>query len=413
MRRWIFVATLVLFFGSTPLAAEEESWRVVMPDASALGPPEGAPPAMPAFRDGQLIGYVVSTKQAIDARGYAGGVLDILIGIDLDGHLIGANLMEQHEPILKTGVRPEDLEAFVDLFADLDLRDVIRVTRDAEEGGEIDAVSGATISSVVIGDVILRAARAVASSRGLLGGAASAVNFEDGELADWPALLDEGSIEQLSVAVRQASDAIGAMGAALYPPGAAPPEDAPFVEIYAGLATPARVGRSLLGDKLYNRLMNETEVGGQLLFVAASGAYSFKGTSYVRDGSFDRFRLLQGAQALTFEKDDHVSIDELMLEEAPELREIAIFRIAADDGLVPTEPWTLELLVTPIGKKDGPVASFMLPYDLPDRFLAKPAEPSGSTSALWQDVWRSRAVDIAVLTLALVVLTGILIFQNL
>ena len=384
----------------------------MLPEATAIGEVEGTPPAAPAFRDGRLIGYVVSTKQAIDAKGYAGGALDILIGIDLDARLVGAVLVEQNEPILKTGVRPGDLEAFVTRFADLDLSGAHRVVRDASAPDEIDAVSGATISSVVIGDVILRAARAVARSRGLFGETAGAINIEDGQPATWRELLDDGSIETINVTVRAASDAVEAMGSPLYPPGAAPDDDAPFIDVHAGLATPARVGKSLLGDKLYNRLMNEIGVGGHLLFVAASGAYSFKGTSYVRDGAFDRFRLLQGPDAITFAKADHVAIEALELNDAPDLRELAIFKIAPEDGFRAAEPWTLELLVSPIGRKDGPAASFMLPYDLPDRYRAIPPAAVADDPTLWQTVWQARAVDIAILVLALILLTAILVFQD-
>ncbi|MEZ5933022.1 MAG: 4Fe-4S binding protein [Alphaproteobacteria bacterium] len=393
-------------------ATAHDDWHAVFPDATDFGEMADTPPAAPAFRNGELIGYVASTRQAIDAKGYAGGPIDILLGIDLDARLVGARLIEQHEPILKTGVRPDDLEAFVSGFAGLDLNATHRVVRAAGAPGEIDAISGATISSVVIGDVILRTARAVASSRGLFGETTGSVAFEEDAPATWAELVEEGSIRHLAVTVRQASDAIGALGADLYPPGAAPPGDAPFIDVFAGLATPVRVGKNLLGERLYNRLMNEIEASGQLLFVAASGAYSFKGTSYVRDGAFDRFRLLQGTRSIAFEKDDHVSIEKLALNDAPELREIAIFKLAPGDGLQVTEPWTLDLQVKPIGKTDGPPASFMLPYDLPERFLATPAEPEPPTIPLWQEVWRSRAVDIGVLIAALTLLTGILVFQD-
>ncbi|MGI9485170.1 MAG: 4Fe-4S binding protein [Geminicoccaceae bacterium] len=401
----------MLLVASETLVADEDGWRAVLPDATAVGPAEGSPSAMPAFENGELVGYVISTKDAIGAKGYAGGVLDIMIGIDLEARLVGARLIEQHEPILETGVRPEDLEAFVSRFAGLDLRDAIQVTRDAERDGDIDAVSGATISSVVIGDVILRAARAVAGSRGLLGDAAKAVNFEEGGTDSWQALMDEGSIRRLSVDVKQATDAIDAFGGKLYPPGAAPPEDAPFIELYTGLATPSRVGKSLFGAKLYNRLINEMDVGGQLIFIAAAGAYSFKGTRYVKEGTFDRFRLLQGSRSIAFENDDHVRIDELEIEGDHELREIAIFKLGAETALAVTEPWTLELLVTPLGKQDGPQASFMLPYDLPLRYLAvESATPE--PLPLWQTVWQARLVDIGILATALTILTAILVFQG-
>ncbi len=392
--------------------AVEDAWRAVLPQATAIGPVEGSPPAAPAYREGEVIGYVVSTRDAIDSRGYSGKPLDILLGIDLDAHIGGAVIVEQQEPILQAGVHPEDLDRFVARFAGLDLRESIRVTRHAEDGNAIDAVSGATISSVVIGDVILRTARAIASSRGLLGEESRSLNFADNGAASWQALIDDGSLGRLAIDVAQASERLAALGARLYPPGAAPPDDAPFIELYAGLATPARVGRNLLGDALYNRLMSELDLGGQLVFIAASGAYSFKGTGYVRSGMFDRIRVIQGTRTFQFTRDDHVRVEKLVIDGGPELREVAIFKIGADKGFKVREPWSLELLVTPPGKSDGPTAGFVLPYQLPDRYLAPPAPASTDQAPLWQALWQTRAADIAVLVTALIVLTAILVFQD-
>jgi polyferredoxin len=52
-------------------------------------------------------------------------------------------------------------------------------------------------------------------------------------------------------------------------------------------------------------------------------------------------------------------------------------------------------------------------YALPERYIRAPAEPVAERSLpLWQRVWQERTVDIAILGVALIVLTGILVFQD-
>jgi transcriptional regulator of nitric oxide reductase len=407
----VIASSASLAGSSAPLVAPDAGWRAVMPAATAIGPAEGSPPAAPAYRDGALIGYVVSTKDAIDARGYAGKPLDILVGVSLDAHITGAWIRAQDEPILTTGVRPEDLDAFASGFAGRDLRDAVQVVRDVGGADQIDAISGATISSVVIGDVIMRAARAVAQSRGLLGEAAGDIDYEGGGEASWQELVDDGSIAVLADSVGQAAEAIDRQGGRLYPPGAAPPADAAFIDLDIGHATPVRIGRSLLGDQLYNRLTGDLDIGGELIFVAARGAYSFKGTSYVRDGVFDRFQIVQGERTFRLGKEDHIRIEKLALADAPDLRELAMFRLDREDGFQPAAPWRFELLVMPPGKSGSAAARFVLPYQLPERYLKPRASPS-TAAPLWPEIWRQRAGDIAVLVLTLATLSGILVFQD-
>ena len=54
------------------------------------------------------------------------------------------------------------------------------------------------------------------------------------------------------------------------------------------LASLARVGRNLLGDRDYAAAMSRLREGDLLLFVGGRGLYSFRGTSWRRDGWFRR-----------------------------------------------------------------------------------------------------------------------------
>ena len=246
----------------------------VFPGADRAGPMQGQPPSAPAFAGERLAGYILSTAATVASVGYSGKPLDILMGIDLEARVTGALLRRHSEPILVIGVDDETLRRYVTGFTGIDLR--LRPAAVPETGGQQfpDAIAGATVSSGVIRDTILRAGRAVARSRGLLGAAkpeAAKLDRESFSPASWHELLADGSVVPRRITVGEAADAAGP------PPKDAGSSDTIFIELFVGLATPARVGQNLLGKRTYDRLISEIGIDDQLIFVAASGRYSFKG----------------------------------------------------------------------------------------------------------------------------------------
>ena len=105
----------------------------------------------------------------------------------------------------------------------------------------------------------------------------------------------------------------------------------------------------------------------------------------------------------------------------------------ATESFDPTVPWRLKLLVQrAIGARDKAFLTFDLDYAVPDKYLIteKPvvtvtapemqspgtsqqvAPAEGASEPLWVRMWRARVVDIAILCLALLVLTAIFFFQD-
>jgi transcriptional regulator of nitric oxide reductase/ferredoxin len=427
--RRVFIAALAALTVTSATGQEgaatepgENRYHALFPEADRFGPAEGTPPAIAAYDSGRLLGYVFSTRAVIDSVGYSGMPLDIVAGVDLQARLTGAILVAHQEPILMIGVSDADLAAFVAAFRGLDIRNPIQVVRRSAGDGEITAVSGATISSTVFNDAILRAARAVAKARGLLGGTAKPDKFDAYAPATWPELLADGSLVHLKLTVRDAVTRLQSLDAVLPMSEAQAESESTYIELYAGLATPARVGGNLLGRRTYERLMAELPAGDQLLFVAGQGLHSFKGTAFVRDGWFDRIQLVQGNRTIRFRKVDYVLLQGAEIAEAPALREYAIFKLHQADGFSALEDWRLELLVE--GQRaDGsdvrqPVGlEYRLPADYGGDGSGPVSEdaPDGDDSdlqPLWEQIWRSRTTDIAVMTIALTALTGILVFQD-
>ncbi len=385
---------------------DDAGWLSLVPGADRLGEFEGDPPAAPVFRGEELAGYVFSTREVVDSTGFSGKPLDVLLGIDLEGRITGAVVREQHEPILIIGVRPEDIEAFVARYVGRRIDEPITVVRGRARDGRIDAISGATVSSLVINNAILTAARAVAASRGLLGG--GRIDIASFEPLSFGALLAEGSLVRRVWTVGEVEALLEPRGAALFPPGE--PDD-PFLELVAGLATPARIGRNLLGDKLYEEVTAGLRFGDQLLFVAGRGRWSFKGTEWRRSGTFDRLRLVQGERSIAFAAEEHLRVERLAPEDAPEFRELALFVLREERGFDAAAPWRLQIRADGRSGAGETVPVLLeLAYRLPDRYIlrreAVPPRPP------WIDVWLARKWDIAILAAVLVLLTGILFAQD-
>jgi transcriptional regulator of nitric oxide reductase/ferredoxin len=413
------VVVLLLGMAGAPARAQDPAAAVtegqleaVMPGATRLGEVSGEPAAAPAYRGGELIGYVFHTREVVQSVGYSGKPLDVLVGLGIDARITGAIMLEQNEPILVIGVPAEDLEQFVRQYRGMDIREPVEVVRIAPGPGEVDAVRGATISSAVINDAVVRAARAVARSRGLFG--ETLIDYSSFEPLDWAALLEDGSLAHLQLSAGEAQDAFAERDAQLYPPGTGPEPDATLAELFFGLATPARIGRNLLGERLHGEVTADIAEGDQLIFVGGRGLYSFKGTAWRRQGTFDRIQIVQGERTFQLTEAQHRRIDELASEGAPELRELALFTLPRDRGFVPEEPWRLELLVEARAADGESVyQSFAGTYALPERYITRPeAPPVERARPLWQQVWVEQAVDIAILAVALLTLTGILVFQD-
>lgn len=401
-------------------AAQEISTKAmekIFPSATHYGAMEGEPPAIPAYSDDDVVGYIFRTHAVVQSLGLSGKTLDILVGMDMQGTITGAAILEHHEPILAIGVSPEDLEAFVAKFVGRDARNPPSVSRRASrKPNGIDAVSGATVSSLLITDAIYQSARAVGQSRGILSVEGSSIDLIGFDELSWPALVAEGSLQSLRLTLREAEVPFLEKGVRLYPPAAKADPDSLFIELWTALATPARIGRNLLGARIYNRLISRLNPGDHLIFIAANGRYSFKGTSYVRTGNFDRIQITQGTNTFRFQEEDQIRVDDIRADGAPDFRESALFLLPGDTGFNPAKPWRLELIVEAEGRDGSPIfATHTLKYTIPRMYLpatsVTPITPP--SESLWQNVWLDRAVDVAFLLAMLGCLGGIFFLQDL
>lgn len=413
----------------------------LIPGADGFGAVERDPIVAPVRKGNELLGYALLNTDYSPAIGYSSKPIHVVVGIDLNGVIRGARLVEHHEPIVLIGIREQRIRDFLDEYIGFD------ATTGTETEEAVDMVSGATVTSLVMEDSILWAAYQVAHRLGLGPLQAEASAGKKSERAidtskpatvkDWQTLVKEGSVASLRLSVEDVNHAFRNLGnpEAIMRPAKGPPEKT-FVELYVALVSVPTIGRSLLGENQWNNLHERIALGQQAIIVAGRGDYSFKGSGYVRGGIFDRIELVQDNGKIRFHDYSHTRLASLAAAGAPSLPEISLFTIPKDARFDPARPWKLELLVQrATGALSKVFVRFGLDYTVPEQYLQRAlqavprAAPDGIDNAsriapqagipattrgdnLWKRIWHSKTVSIAILAMLLVVLTGIFFFQT-
>ena len=451
-----FVAALLLLLALAWPAVAAGRVAEYLPDAQPaeffagadrFGEPQGEPPIVPAYRGEELAGYVYLNSDFTRSIGYSGKPIHILVGIDPQGVLRGFKLVEHSEPIVLIGIPVTRVMASLNGLID---KDIGRVSAGLDPAPQVDIVSGATVTVLVMGDSVVRSAvQLIRGNRLSESGAAGAAPVaavqrrlatEPPETRDWEALVGDGSVRKLVLSVGDVSEAFAQAGQA---EAAAQPEtdnpDDLFIELYVAPVSVPTIGLSLLGETGYERLQRKLKPDQQAIIVAGDGAFSFKGSAYVRGGIFDRIELLQDGQGVRFRDRNHTRLGDLAADGAPALREIALFTVPDDFALDVTEPWELQLLAQRnVGTHDKATLPFGLDYQLPEHYLAAVAEPppqqppvaesaaseaeAGTPAAapsefpdedvLWVKMWKLNAYAIGATVTMLLVLTVIFFFQD-
>ncbi|WP_431197673.1 4Fe-4S binding protein [Shimia thalassica] len=434
MYSWLTVL-IVSLVSIIPIQAQADSLASFLPDiapadlapdADAFGPIREDVGVAPVLKDGETIAWAFLTSDFVGTTGYSGKPIHVIASIDADAVLTGVKLVKHSEPIVLIGIPNSKMLKLTEGYAGLDLK------VEAETGGEghdLDIISGATVTIMVIDDSIVRAGLKVSRALGLGGlspitsdGPKREIDMTIDRALDWDIMTGDGSVRRMTLDIGQINNAFEDTGderAAKRPEAGA--VDDTFIDMHMALVSVPSIGRSLLGDAEYENLVAWLEPGEQAILVLGRGAYSFKGSGYVRGGIFDRIQLIQGDNGVRFFDKQQRRLGALATGDSPSFTELDIFKIPADAEFDPTEPFRLQLLVQrAVGAIEKIFLTYDLGYKLPESFLLPVAAPvvvddatdeAAAKSALWKRIWKDKQVEIAVLGLMLLVLTAVFFFQ--
>jgi NosR/NirI family nitrous oxide reductase transcriptional regulator len=412
----LFTLLLLMLLGASRADAEAghlldrltpEVMAIVWPGAEKLGLEEGKPPAIAVYRDGKIAGYIFSTLDVVHAPGFSNIPFDVIAGVDLTGHIIGAKVVFHREPhVYQDEIRQPQLDTFLVCTAGMAL-----------QGGNSSAlppdyVDGATVSARVMRDAVFDSAQLVLIGRGLIKAKVSkpALDVDGFTERSWADLLAEGSIVHKVITGNDVAAALSkanVTGGRLRVPLSEPNNT--YIDIYTGLATPASIGKNVLGSE-YADYVGPLGRGMIFvpwkIFVASKGPYDFV-DDVAGTNRFDRLRLVQGGQAYQFTDSQYQWISTGGHDGIRSLDHAAVFTLAANARFDPLKPWRLELLVNGQTAAGAPIAlAFPVDYRLPASHVLMPPAPA------WIKAWSDSRTNVVIEAALLALLTLILAAQT-
>ncbi len=373
----------------------------VLPGADRFSHRKGHPAYVEGYRthngQPQLIGYVFLSTDIVDIPAYSGKPVVTLLGMDREGIITGVKILRHSEPILLLGIPEAELTRFVKQYLRQFVGAKIDVGKSRPDQGIIgvDAITGATVTVVAENQVILRSGLEIAKQVGIIEPAIRPqAAFTQAEAPrEWGALIKEGSVRRLRLRPQE----VGLERSA-----------EPYIDIFFGYLNVPAVGRVLLGDMAYERLMSRLQPEEHAIFLIANGMESFKGSGFVRGGIYDRVLVSQDMDTFTFRDLDYLPLWGIEAAGAPAYRESAIF-ILRSPSFSAAYPWNLVFLANTRDRQTGArtFATFAREYWLPARYLEGGRPKRIKAQAPWVRIWQTRALEIGLFAGLLVGVGGV------
>ncbi|AAZ97343.1 probable transmembrane regulatory nosR transcription regulator protein [Thiobacillus denitrificans ATCC 25259] len=337
----------------------------------------------------KLIGYVFLSTDIVDIPAYSGKPVVTLIGMDTKGTITGVRVLRHSEPILLLGIPESELTKFIKQYVGKFVGSKIEVGAGRPDQGVLglDAITGATVTVIAQNQVVLRSGVQIAKQVGIIKPTIRPqAKFKQAEgNRDWNTLVDEGSVEHLRVETADVG---------------MPRSREPYIDMYFGYLNAPGVGRSILGDAVYEGLMSRLKPGEHAIFVVANGIESFKGSGFVRGGIYDRVQVAQDMDTFTFRDLDYLNLYAIRADGAPSFRESAIF-IVRSPTFSAAYPWHLVFLGNKMDPQTGvrTFANFNQKYWLPARHLEGGRPEIVEPEATWVTVWKTRKTEVILFVL--------------
>jgi len=180
----------------------------------------------------------------------------------------------------------------------------------------------------------------------------------------------------------------------------------PFVDLTFGVLDPPHIGRAILGDRSYEYYMGKLEPGEHLFAVFNQGTGSFKGSAFVRGGIFDRIRVQQGLNEITFRDTDYWNLPDVAADDAPEFNEGGLF-VLRGGRFDPGAAYELTFLGSRYDHRSAfsrEFHEFSATHTLPASLYVAERAPTGIP---WRQAWLNRQFHVIALILYLLFVTAV------
>jgi transcriptional regulator of nitric oxide reductase len=425
----LLMLAMVLLAPARAATLDRAGVAKLFPPPFQVGERDPALPVWPIHRQmatrSELVAYVFESVDFQPMPGFSGTPVNLLVALRPDGSFLDVRVLSQHEPVFVDGLGPEPLHEFVSQYAELSLRQSIKIVRPGSRTAaspdslavEIDGISKATASVRIVNETLIASALQVAREKlGFSSGRdpnrAAKVRADVFAPLTFAQLQDRGYVRKLKLTNAEVERAFAGSEAAGLDADALKAPDATFTEVYVAQIDVPIVGRNLLGEASWRKLMRLLD-GGSALFVASTGRWTFMPENFTPGGTPDYIALAQaGAPVIWRDFVWSETRDPPTPELAAAMADVAILRVPTEAAFDPASPSEISLRVI---REKGLVypekftADFKLGYSLPQALFDMPPDDNGLGLA---SIWASRARDISILAAGLIVLAAALSRQD-
>lgn len=396
----------------------------IFPNATRIDKKDNKNHVWPVYVAFQQVGYAFESKDFIQIQGFAGDIINLLIGIDNDGKIMGVHVLFQHEPIFMHGLGPEALDKFLAQYPGHSVAERIIVdssrSRTISSTGEgsliFDGVTKATVSVIAANDTLLTAALEVA--RKVLGKfvqeTSSMPKMELFESLTWQQLLEKKLVGHWMVTREQLEKTLGRKLTDYPDYGFEDPDVDVISEIYYAYLNSPMIGKNLLGEQDYARLLETIKPGEHVIGVMSKGPYNYLEDDF-RPGKIPtRLSFYQNELPLLIRDMAFYRFFEKNLPETtPNLANFRLLKIKGNAGFDPAQKLAIQLnydlrqnhlLGDNISQKSS--------HQLPSKLFYKPEILKEERTPIWKRLWRSRVIEICITITSLILLSLVFIKQR-
>ncbi|MGY8870944.1 MAG: 4Fe-4S binding protein [Pseudomonadales bacterium] len=401
--------------------------RTIFPKATRVSEKQTGLPVYPVYQLDQLLGYAWLSHEINNLPGFSGQPIKLLIGLQANGVFSRVKVMEHHEPVFLHGLGNEALDQFTDQYAGHSIKKQViissakksKATSDSAGAVFFDGVTKATISVMIVNDVVLATALQVARDKleGFSLPSQSALrkkSTDPVESMDWPTLITNGLVHQWNIS---SDDVFNSLGRQYSDYGhlfdsdddsASSANSSPdtFTELYYAYLNAPDIGRNLLGKATYEKLMNELSPGDHLVWIGSNGLYRHLADDFMPGTVPSRLSIHQGGLNIEI-KDTNVPDEEktLVSTHAPHITQSAIFKIRDIANFDLGSEIVLGMNINlPRNHLITDSLSLTNTAQLPDSQWIPVDVKQQTQTPLWIRIWQDRIPQIVILLTSLVIL---------
>lgn len=394
----------------------------IFPSATRIGPVDKKIAVTPVYQLNDLLGYVFESDDFTNFIGFSGQTINILIGIDTQGVVAGLKILNHHEPIFLHGLGESPLLEFVKQYQHHSIKERFIINarnKSSKDATYFDGITRATISVLVVNDTIITSALKVAREKlsGFVAPSNVVINSDFNEPLNFEQLIERKYIQHWQVTREQAQALTENTSQTLTKViNALSNETNNFIDLYFAFVNIPIIGKNLLGETEYQRLLENLIEGEHALMIVNRGNYKFVSENFIPQTVPSRLSLTQESLPVDIRDVDFYSyFNPRFALKVPDYNEIKVFRIKSQSGFELHKSLSLSLAVNYnqsflSQNQHNFTFESILPKTL---FIDQtPLITKEKPKPLWLKIWIERRNEIIILCLYLLALTIFFIKQN-